>query len=186
MNVPGTDADLNVALERANRVADYMEFGELLALDALTREESCGGHFRTEHQTADGEAQPRRCAVLPRRRVGVRGRGQAARAARGAARVREREARGAELQVREWLKTPSLERRPPRPPTFGGRELAALVSKSRQQGCQGCQLLGVGSWQPCWSETVQQGCQVGSVTRVPPTIEARFRLGFPAFRYGGG
>jgi succinate dehydrogenase / fumarate reductase flavoprotein subunit len=56
VNVPGTDADLNVALERANRVADYMEFGELLALDALTREESCGGHFRTEHQTADGEA----------------------------------------------------------------------------------------------------------------------------------
>jgi succinate dehydrogenase / fumarate reductase flavoprotein subunit len=57
VNVPGTDADLNVALERANRVADYMEFGELLALDALTREESCGGHFRTEHQTPDGEAK---------------------------------------------------------------------------------------------------------------------------------
>ncbi len=57
VNVTGTDADLNVALERANRVADYMEFGELLALDALTREESCGGHFRIEHQTADGEAK---------------------------------------------------------------------------------------------------------------------------------
>ncbi len=55
--MPGTDADLNVALERANRVADFMEFGELLALDALTREESCGGHFRTEYQTADGEAK---------------------------------------------------------------------------------------------------------------------------------
>jgi succinate dehydrogenase / fumarate reductase flavoprotein subunit len=57
VNVPGTDADLNTALERANRVADYMEFGELLARDALAREESCGGHFRTEYQTADGEAK---------------------------------------------------------------------------------------------------------------------------------
>ena len=57
VNVTGTDADLNTALERANRVADYMEFGELLALDALTREESCGGHFRIEHQTAEGEAK---------------------------------------------------------------------------------------------------------------------------------
>ena len=57
VNVPGTDADLNVALERANRVSDYLEFGELLALDALTREESCGGHFRVEHQTPDGEAK---------------------------------------------------------------------------------------------------------------------------------
>jgi succinate dehydrogenase / fumarate reductase flavoprotein subunit len=57
VTVPGTDADLNVALERANRVADFMEFGELLARDALTREESCGGHFRVEHQTGDGEAK---------------------------------------------------------------------------------------------------------------------------------
>jgi succinate dehydrogenase / fumarate reductase flavoprotein subunit len=57
VNVTGNDSDLNTALERANRVADYMEFGELLALDALQREESCGGHFRTEHQTAEGEAK---------------------------------------------------------------------------------------------------------------------------------
>ncbi len=57
VNVTGTDGDLNAALERANRVADYMEFAELLALDALEREESCGGHFRTEHQTTDGEAK---------------------------------------------------------------------------------------------------------------------------------
>ncbi len=56
VSVPGSDADLNVALERANRVSDYMEFGELLALDALRREESCGGHFRVEYQTPDGEA----------------------------------------------------------------------------------------------------------------------------------
>jgi succinate dehydrogenase / fumarate reductase flavoprotein subunit len=56
VNVPGTDADLNVALERAGRVADFMEFGELLAKDALTREESCGGHFREEYQE-QGEAK---------------------------------------------------------------------------------------------------------------------------------
>lgn len=55
VNVPGTGADLNVALERAGRVADFLEFGELLARDALTREESCGGHFREEYQVA-GEA----------------------------------------------------------------------------------------------------------------------------------
>jgi succinate dehydrogenase / fumarate reductase flavoprotein subunit len=57
VTVPGTDADLNVALERANRVADFLEFGELLARDALTREESCGGHFRIEYQTPEGEAK---------------------------------------------------------------------------------------------------------------------------------
>jgi succinate dehydrogenase / fumarate reductase, flavoprotein subunit len=57
VNVPGTDADLNMALERAGRVADFMEFGELLAMDALTREESCGGHFRDEYQYPDGEAK---------------------------------------------------------------------------------------------------------------------------------
>ncbi len=56
VNVPGTDANLNVALERAGRVADFLEFGELLARDALTREESCGGHFREEHQE-QGEAK---------------------------------------------------------------------------------------------------------------------------------
>ena len=54
--VPGTGTELNQSLERAGRVADFLEFGELLCLDALTREESCGGHFRVEHQTPDGEA----------------------------------------------------------------------------------------------------------------------------------
>ncbi|MCI0381354.1 MAG: fumarate reductase/succinate dehydrogenase flavoprotein subunit, partial [Gemmataceae bacterium] len=57
VNVTGTDANLNVALERAGRVADFMEFGELLARDALAREESCGGHFREEYQYPDGEAK---------------------------------------------------------------------------------------------------------------------------------
>ncbi len=54
--VPGTGEQLNQELERANRVADFLEFGELLVLDALAREESCGGHFREESQTPDGEA----------------------------------------------------------------------------------------------------------------------------------
>ncbi len=57
VNVPGSHDDLNQALERAGRVADYLEFGELLARDALTREESCGAHFREEFQTDEGEAR---------------------------------------------------------------------------------------------------------------------------------
>jgi succinate dehydrogenase / fumarate reductase flavoprotein subunit len=56
VHVPGEGMDLNQALEQAGRVADFMEFAELLCLDALTRRESCGGHFRTEFQTPDGEA----------------------------------------------------------------------------------------------------------------------------------
>ena len=54
--VPGKGDDLNQVLERANRVADFIELGELMCRDALEREESCGGHFRTEYQTPDGEA----------------------------------------------------------------------------------------------------------------------------------
>jgi succinate dehydrogenase / fumarate reductase flavoprotein subunit len=56
-NVPGDNESLNVSLERAGRVADFLEFGELMCLDALKRNESCGGHFREEYQTPDGEAQ---------------------------------------------------------------------------------------------------------------------------------
>ena len=57
VNVTGTGGELNQALEYAGRVADFMEFAELLCLDALHRRESCGGHFREEFQTAEGEAQ---------------------------------------------------------------------------------------------------------------------------------
>ena len=56
VNIPGENNTLNKYLEYALRVADYMELGELMARDALDREESCGGHFREEHQTDDGEA----------------------------------------------------------------------------------------------------------------------------------
>jgi len=54
--VTGTGKDMNIALEEAGRVADFLEFGELLVRDALTRKESCGGHFREEFQTPDNEA----------------------------------------------------------------------------------------------------------------------------------
>jgi succinate dehydrogenase / fumarate reductase flavoprotein subunit len=57
VSVPGESNNLNKNLEYAGRVADYLEFAELLALDALERTESCGGHFREESQTPEGEAQ---------------------------------------------------------------------------------------------------------------------------------
>jgi succinate dehydrogenase / fumarate reductase flavoprotein subunit len=53
----GSAADLNNDLERAGRVADFLELAELIAVDALHRNESCGGHFRDEYQTEDGEAK---------------------------------------------------------------------------------------------------------------------------------
>ena len=56
VQVTGTADDLNTSLEKAGRVADFLEFGELMCRDALAREESCGGHFRSEFQTEDGEA----------------------------------------------------------------------------------------------------------------------------------
>jgi succinate dehydrogenase / fumarate reductase, flavoprotein subunit len=57
LNVPGSGDTLNQSLERAGRVADFLELGELMCLDALTREESCGGHFREEYQYPDGECK---------------------------------------------------------------------------------------------------------------------------------
>jgi succinate dehydrogenase / fumarate reductase flavoprotein subunit len=57
VKVPGSADTLNQSLEQAGRVADFLELGELLCLDALTREESCGGHFREEHQYPDGECK---------------------------------------------------------------------------------------------------------------------------------
>ncbi len=57
VNVPGSGETLNQALERAGRVADFIELGELMCRDALEREESCGGHFREEYQYPDGECK---------------------------------------------------------------------------------------------------------------------------------
>lgn len=56
LNLQGSGSELNQSLEQAGRVADFLEFAELMCLDALEREESCGGHFRVEYETKDGEA----------------------------------------------------------------------------------------------------------------------------------
>jgi succinate dehydrogenase / fumarate reductase, flavoprotein subunit len=56
VRIPGDINEFNPELDKAGRVADFIELGELMCIDALTREESCGGHFREEHQTEDGEA----------------------------------------------------------------------------------------------------------------------------------
>jgi succinate dehydrogenase / fumarate reductase flavoprotein subunit len=56
VRIPGEVAEMNGELDKAGRVADFIELGELMCMDALNREESCGGHFREEYQTEDGEA----------------------------------------------------------------------------------------------------------------------------------
>ena len=56
VKVPGNDKTYNPELDKAGRVADFFELGELMMRDALGRDESCGGHFREEHQTEEGEA----------------------------------------------------------------------------------------------------------------------------------
>jgi succinate dehydrogenase / fumarate reductase flavoprotein subunit len=56
VNVLGANEELNLSLEKAHRVADFLELGELMVDDALNRNESCGGHFRVEYQTPEGEA----------------------------------------------------------------------------------------------------------------------------------
>src|SRR5690242_8620499 len=56
LRILGAEDSLNQSLEKAGRVADFLELAELMCIDALHREESCGGHFRVEHQTPDGEA----------------------------------------------------------------------------------------------------------------------------------
>ena len=56
VKIPGTVHEYNPELDKAGRVADFIELGELMCIDALNRNESCGGHFREEYQTPDGEA----------------------------------------------------------------------------------------------------------------------------------
>jgi succinate dehydrogenase / fumarate reductase flavoprotein subunit len=57
LRIPGEVAGMNPELDKAGRVADFIELGELMCIDALHRNESCGGHFREESQTEDGEAK---------------------------------------------------------------------------------------------------------------------------------
>ena len=109
VRVPGSAATLNQSLEKAGRVADFLEFGELLCLDALHREESCGGHFRVEHQTEDGEALRDDEHFSHVAAWEFKGVGTAPHAPQGAARVRVRPPRPAQLQVardRKGLHTP--------------------------------------------------------------------------------
>jgi hypothetical protein len=88
-------------LEKAGRVADFFELAELMCRDALDREESCGGHFREEHQTEEGEAKRDDENFAYVGGLGVDRRGRPPRAPQGAARVRERPADPAQLQVEE-------------------------------------------------------------------------------------
>ena len=99
VNVPGSDAELNQALEKAGRVADFLELAELMCRDALHREESCGGHFREEYQTADGEALRDDEQFAYVARLGVRRARRRPPTAQGAADVRVRAPGPAELQV---------------------------------------------------------------------------------------
>ena len=57
VKIPGSNTEFNPELEKAGRLADFIDLGELMAIDALNREESCGGHFREEHQTEENEAK---------------------------------------------------------------------------------------------------------------------------------
>ena len=97
VTVLGDRDSFNQSLEKAGRVADFLEFGELMCRDALTREESCGGHFRVEHATPDGEAKrddEHFCHAAVWEYAG-----EDPDPACRAARVRERQARDQELQV---------------------------------------------------------------------------------------
>ena len=99
VQVLGSGEELNQSLEKAGRVADFFELAELMCLDALERNESCGGHFREEYQTPEGEALRDDERLLLRRRLGVPGRRQRRRAAQGAAGLRIRAPDATELQV---------------------------------------------------------------------------------------
>ena len=90
VRVLGENETRNQSLEKAGRVADFLEFGELLVRDALHREESCGGHFREEHQTEDGEALRDDEHFAYVAAWECTGDGRRTRAAQGTARVRVR------------------------------------------------------------------------------------------------
>ena len=105
VRVLGTGESLNQSLEKAGRVADFFELGELMCIDALNRRESCGGHFRAESQTEDGEALRHDDQYAYVAAWEWAGEGEArAGAAQGAAHLRVRRAEAAELQVKVTLK----------------------------------------------------------------------------------
>ncbi len=104
-NSGATSASRATAKSSINRwkgqdaIADFLEFGELMCIDALTRDESCGGHFREEHQTPDGEALPRRRKFRGCLRLGISGQriDRPAEIASRAARLRNRRTNAEEL-----------------------------------------------------------------------------------------
>ena len=98
--VLGDGGEVNQSLEKAGRVADFLELGELMCLDALERRESCGGHFREEYQDRGRRGASRRRALLPRGRVGIRGGREPAEPPRRAPRLRGRPSPDQELQIR--------------------------------------------------------------------------------------
>ena len=103
VRVLGAAESLNQSLERAGRVADFFELGELMRIDGLNRRESCGGHFEASRRPRRRGAAPRR-PLLVRRRVGVGRRGREPRAAQGRADLRVRRDRAKVLQVTLTLK----------------------------------------------------------------------------------
>ncbi len=101
VRVPGSAEDLNQSLEKAGRVADFFELGELMCIDALERNESCGGHFREEYQTPEGEAQRDDEQLFVCGGVGLSRIRQRSGPGEGAAGVRLRPSQPEELQVTE-------------------------------------------------------------------------------------
>ena len=99
MKVLGSGEELNQSLEKAGRVADFFELAELMCLDALERNESCGGHFREEYQTPEGEAARDDEHYSYAAAWEFRGVGNAARAAQRAPDFRIRAPGATELQV---------------------------------------------------------------------------------------
>ncbi len=99
LRVTGPSDSINQTLEKAGRVDDFFQLGLLMCRDALERQESCGGHFRAECQTEEGEALRDDEQIRPCRGMGVDRRSQRGGAPRGAARVRVRPLPDAELQV---------------------------------------------------------------------------------------
>ena len=104
VKVLGSANGLNQSLEKAGRVADFLELGELMCIDALHRRESCGGHFRAESQTEDGEALRDDDELRLRRGLGMGRRARQADPAQGGAGLRVRRDEATELQVRLTLR----------------------------------------------------------------------------------
>ncbi|GAA3073197.1 hypothetical protein GCM10020254_16280 [Streptomyces goshikiensis] len=104
IKVPGSGAEFNQSLEKANRIVDYLELAELMCLDALHRAESCGGHFREESQTPRRRSRPPRRGVRLRGRLGVPGHRRRPRPAQGRPRLRVRPPHPAELRMKLTLR----------------------------------------------------------------------------------